>query len=216
MDLFNNIEPYSLDKYKENEFLLPCLKNLISWHEANCDCYRRFLNTIHYDESKVEKIEDIPFLPVRAFKELELKSILTTDVFKVMKSSGTTKQRPSVIFLDKSNAIVQQKVLLKLMGDFIGRRRMPMLVIDAPKSTDGRGEINTRGATMIGLSYAANEIVFALNEDMSLNEEAIDEFLEKFGENKFIIFAFTFMAWQCLFMPLLKKKRDMKWGMAFY
>ncbi len=204
MEAFHGIEPYSLNKKDKIKLLLPHLKQLTDRHRNLCPFYRNFLETICFDCEQVSSLSDIPFLPVRIFKEMNLKSIPDEQVFKLMTSSGTTGQRTSKIFLNKENAVLQQKVLLRLLGDFIGKRRKPMLVIDTPKVMASSREFSTRGATLKGLSFAASRIFFALQDDFSLDKQAIDDFLRKYGNDEFIIFGFTHIVWQNLFQVLIK------------
>ena len=56
----------------------------------------------------------MPYIPVRLFKMLELKSIEKKDIFKTLTSSGTSGQAVSQIFLDKDNTSIQSKVLILL------------------------------------------------------------------------------------------------------
>ena len=66
-------------------------------------------------------------MPVNVFKELELKS--SENIIKILTSSGTSG-KASKIFLDKETAHTQTKVLAKILQDFIGKKRLPMLIID--------------------------------------------------------------------------------------
>ena len=196
---FHKLAPYSLKHIDKEKLLFNELYNLTEMHRACCSQYKNFLDAIGYDCNKVKTIEDVPFLPIRIFKELELKSISSADVFKIMMSSGTSGQKQSKIFLNKENAILQQKVLLRLLGDFVGGKRMPMLVVDSPKTIRDRTLFTTRGATIIGLDFMAKKRIFALNDDMTLNEDAVNRFVKEYGGERFVIFGFTFMVWQHFF-----------------
>ena len=44
--------------------------------------------------------------------------------------------------------------------------------------------------------------MFALNDDMTLNVGAVKEFLEKYGQDPFLIFGFTFMVWKYFCLEL--------------
>ena len=205
MNRFHHIPPYSLDRGEKERLLLPFLVDLTNFHSEHCAAYGNFLKAIGYDSGNISSVADLPFMPVRAFKELELKSIADEQVFKLMTSSGTTGQKTSRIYLDKTNAVLQQKVLLRLLGDFIGVSRKPMLVIDAPRIMGKSGEFGTRRATMVGLSYIARGVTFALHDDLSLDLAAVKEFLLQHGREDFIIFGFTYMVWQYLFQALAAK-----------
>lgn len=199
IDSFHKIQPYSLDKNAKKQLLLNELKQLTEMHRVKCIEYANYLDTIGYVQDQAKTLEEIPFLPIRIFKELEMKSIPEEDVFKIMMSSGTSGQRQSKIYLNKENAILQQKVLLRLLGDFVGTKRLPMLVIDSRAIISDRRLFTTRGATVMGLDFMAKKMVFALNEDMTLNVDTLMDFVNTYGNEKFIIFGFTFMIWQHLF-----------------
>ena len=204
---FHKLSPYSLVKEEKEKLLLKELNELTEYHRDRCNKYANYLSAINYS-GPVDRIQDVPFLPIRAFKELDLKSIPEDQVFKTMMSSGTSGQRQSKIYLDKDTAILQQKVLLRLLGDFVGNKRLPMLVVDTPAITRDRRLFTTRGATIMGLDFMARKMVFALNEDMTLNVDVLMRFLKDYGDEKFIIFGFTFLIWQHLFDEI--EKRNLK------
>lgn len=208
IDDFHKLEPYALSKGEKSKLLLHAMQELTEWHKRHCEPYQRYLDAIGCNLSEVRTLEDVPFLPIRAFKELRMKSIPDAEVFKVMKSSGTSGQRQSQIYLDRETAVLQQKVLLRLLGNFVGMHRLPMLVIDSDAILKDRRSFTTRGATIMGLEFAARRMVFALDEHMELKEDVLDEFIETYGKGKFIIFGFTFMVWQHLFQKLRQLGRS--------
>lgn len=212
---FYQLNPYGLSKEEKNEMLTNELKQLTQFHRENCKEYDNYLDTLGYDNSKVSSIEDIPFFPVRMFKEYDLLSIDRKDVFKTMTSSGTTGQRVSKIFVNKENAMIQQKVMTKILADFWGKQRLPLLVIDTPAVMKDRKMFSARGAAIIGLSVVARETVYVLNDDMTLNTEVLREFLGKYKSQRFIIFGFTFMVWQHFYQELQKLEEKFDMSEAF-
>lgn len=215
---FHNIQPYSLEDDAKQRILVREMKELVHYHSEHCEKYQNILHALGYDKEQIEKIErveEFPYLPVRLFKEMDLKSIPDENVFKVMKSSGTTGQRQSKIYLDKQTAILQQKVLLRLLGDFIGKKRLPMLVIDTPQVVRDRRMFTARGATIMGLDFAAKKMVFALNDDMTLNEAVVRGFLEEYGGNDFLIFGLTYMVWQSLYDEVERKNLSFDFSKAY-
>lgn len=212
IDDFHEIAPYSLDKKKKEKLLLDRVKELCIHHYARCKEYAAFINAIGCDLSKISSLLEVPFLPIRIFKEADMKSIPDENVFKIMKSSGTSGQKQSRIYLDKETAILQQKVLLKLLGNFIGNKRLPMLVIDSKKIISDRKLFTTRGATIMGLDFATRKMFFALDDDMQLDENILSDFANKYAGDKFIIFGFTFMVWQYFFKEL--EKRNIKFDFS--
>ena len=88
------------------------------------------LDASGFDSCTIKSYKDLPFLPVRLFKELELKSVSQEDVVKTMTSSGTTGQAVSKIYLDRATSANQQKAMVKIVSGFTGSSRMPMIIID--------------------------------------------------------------------------------------
>ena len=207
IDDLHKLAPYTLSKSEKEKTLLHAMQELTEWHKQHCTPYQRYLDAIGYNAAQVKVLEDVPFLPIRTFKELQLKSIPDDSVFKVMMSSGTSGQKQSRIYLDRKTAVLQQKVLLRLLGDFIGNRRLPMLVIDSEAMIKDRRNFTTRGATIMGLEFAARRMIFALDDEMQLREDVLNEFIQTYGGDKFIIFGFTFMVWQHLFQRLKQMGR---------
>jgi len=205
---FHKLPPYSLPKEEKEQLLLKELNTLTEFHREHCPQYANYLDAIGCPRGDAESLEELPFVPIQIFKYLELKSIPDDQIFKTMMSSGTSGQRQSKIFLSKENAILQQKVLLRLLGDFIGPKRLPMLVIDSPAAIRDRRLFTTRGATIMGLDFAARKMVFALRDDMTLDTEALCQFAESYGGERFVIFGFTFMVWQHLFGEIQRQKLD--------
>ena len=214
---FYRIEPYSLDKKVKEELLTKELIELTEHHRRKCLVYKNITDALNYNKENIKSYYDLPFFPVRMFKERDLISIDKADVFKVMTSSGTTGQAVSKIYLDKGTAMAQQKVMLKILEDFIGKQRLPMLIIDTPNVIKNKDLFSARGAAIIGLRFMSREMVYALNKDMGLNIEVVEDFLNRNGQRPFLIFGFTFMVWMHLLMEAryLGKEWDMSNGILF-
>src|SRR3989304_4494052 len=82
----------------------------------------------------IYNLEDVPYLPVSLFKEMSLHSIDTDKIFKTMHSSGTTSNQVSSIFLDKFTALNQSKALVSIVSEFIGPKRLPLILVDSETS----------------------------------------------------------------------------------
>lgn len=212
---FYQLNPYSLDKQAKDRMLTKELMDLVRHHAACCPEYANLLETLGYDESKVRTLTDIPFFPVRMFKEFELMSVKPEEVFKRITSSGTTGQRVSKIFVDKETAMIQQKVMLKILSDFWGKSRLPMLVVDSPEIVRNRTKFTARGSAIMGLQFAARETVFVLNDDMTLNVEKLRMFTEKYGGKPYLIFGFTFLVWKHFYQELLRLEERFDLSEAF-
>ena len=208
---FHALEPYSLMKSDKELLLRKELSEMTAFHDQNCPEYHLILNALGYQKDNIHHITDIPFIPVRLFKELQLKSIPNNEVFKTITSSGTTGQMVSRIYLNQETALLQQKVLIRILSNYIGKKRLPMLVIDSPSIIKDRKLFTARGAAIIALNVIATNYTYALNDDMTLNKPVVEEFLEKNQGKDFLIFGFTFLLWQHFYKELQKmdKRYDM-------
>lgn len=209
---FYKLGPYELDKQEKTELLTKELLELTKLHQKSCPEYARMLKAMGYDSSKVKSHADIPFFPVRMFKELDLLSIKREEIFKVMTSSGTTGQAVSKIYVDRENAMSQQKVMIKILNDYLGKKRLPILIIDTPSVVKDRKSFTARGAAILGLRVLGTEFVYALNDDMTLNMEVFQKFMDKHNGKKFIMFGFTFMVWKHFYQEL--RKMEQKYDMS--
>ena len=208
LDKFYNIEPYALNKSEKDILLTERLKELSFFHLSNCKEYKSIIDGYAKDLNSIKTITDVPFLPVRIFKEYELKSI--GDIAKTMTSSGTTGQKVSKIFVDSITAANQQKTMIKIVSDFIGKKRLPMIVLDSEAVLKDRNMFSARGAGILGFSIFASKRIFAFDKDMNLNIDAIDSFLEEHKGETIFMFGFTFMIWQYFYKVLLELKNKNK------
>ena len=100
---------FTLSQSEKEARLLPELVELTEHHRARSPEYARLLSAIgHQPGHPYRTLTDLPWLPVRLFKNHALKSIEEADIFKVLTSSGTTGD-VSRIFLDKEAAAVHRR-----------------------------------------------------------------------------------------------------------
>ena len=205
-ELTLKIPPYSLQKEEKDILLVDALRELTSHHLNGCLEYSNFLRANGVNPQEILRVEDVPFLPVRLFKDFDLKSVPNQEIVKTMTSSGTSGQKVSRIYLDKATAAIQTKVLASLISDQIGNFRLPMLIIDSPSVLKNRNLFSARGAGILGFSTFGKDRTFALDDSMRLDIELINKFLEAHKGEKVFIFGFTFMIWEYFYKPLSKSK----------
>lgn len=197
-------EPYSWDRAKKSVMLTAKLKELTDWHRMQCEPYHRILDHLGVDIASVARYEDLPFLPVPLFKTMELRSVSDDAMFKTLTSSGTTGQAVSRIFLDRETAASQQKTLVKIVTSFTGASRLPMLIIDSPSVIKNRMMFSARGAGILGFSMFGADRTYALDDEMRIDVNGIEQFLERHRGERILLFGFTFMIWQFFYKELLK------------
>lgn len=189
-----NLEPYGLPQTEKELRYAQWMQELSAHHRSCCPPYAHLCQVLG---------EDTPALPVRMFKEFDLRSVSADTVAKTMTSSGTTGQRVSKIYLDRETSARQTKALSKIVTNFLGKKRLPMLVIDSCAVLKDRRMFSARGAGILGFSMLGRDMTYALDENMELNFPVIEEFLQKHSGEKILLFGFTFMIWQYFVQPLL-------------
>lgn len=187
---------YGLDAAARQDRLLPLLNALTMHHASCCAPYSRVLSAQGVVPGQAQSLADLPFLPVQLFKHRRLASVPDDQVFKVLTSSGTTGQAPSRIVLDRRTALRQSTALARILQQFIGPARLPMLIIDHPGVIQDRRSFSARGAGILGLSNLGRGHVYALQDDMSMNLEALQAFTQRHAGQPVLMFGFTFMVWQ--------------------
>lgn len=182
------------------EPLLRSINHLTERHMKSCPIYRDYVGSL-FGVGIADSFEDVPYLPVIAFKGRELKSIPNESVFRRMSSSGTGLRGKSTIAIDRETARLQTRALAKSFSKFFGSNRFPMLIIDKPSSRDG---FTAKQAGISGFSTFSRGTCFALGEDGSPNIRIVEEFIQTHGGKNLMVFGFTFLVWQ--FLDDLAKK----------
>lgn len=198
---FNNIEPYALNRNEKDAILTKRLKELTLHHYNNCIEYKRIIDSLNIDFDKINSVVDVPFLPVRIFKEFELKSV--GDIAKTMTSSGTTGQKVSKVFVDSVTASNQQKAMIRIVSNFVGNKRLPMIILDSESVLKDRNMFSARGAGILGFSIFASKKIYAFDKDMNLNLGDIVSFIDEHKNETIFLFGFTFMIWEYFYKKLL-------------
>ena len=98
--------PYDLTAAEKEAALSGILSKRTRSHYANCEAYRKILDRLGFDPHADHATRDLPFIPVRLFKTLELRSVPKESIVKTLTSSGTSGQAVSRIFLDAENVRV--------------------------------------------------------------------------------------------------------------
>jgi len=200
-DLVSNlmeVPPFGLEDKQKQEFMLSRLCDLTSHHYHRNEAYRNILNGVFDGEKALtfERVEDAPFVPVSLFKRFDLLSVPQEDVVKVLTSSGTTGQAVSRIFLDRETARFQETVLVKIVQNFLGKERLPMVIIDHQSVVRNRQSYSARGAGVLGMVQFGRRPIYALREDMSLDLDAVLSYLKSANTDRVLFFGFTYMVWQ--------------------
>lgn len=190
-------KPYSLT---ERSKFVSAVREAMTYQYKNSAYFRKFLDAQNFNPDGNYTMENVPFLPVAIFKELELITGRSSDIKKRVFSSSTTNNKPSMICLDQTTIDRQRIALSRIVGDFAGDKRMVFIIFDSPETTRAvKGELGSRGSAIRGMLLLANRYFFVLNNDMSLN---LKEFQKAFtsikNEERVCFFGFTWMIYRLL------------------
>lgn len=191
-------KPYGLDDDEKRARLLPLLNQLTLHHTEASVEFGRVVDAF-FGRDHATAFEDLPFLPVRTFKLRRLSSVSKEDEYKVLTSSGTTSQVPSRIVLDRLTARLQRLALSKLVQSYLGPNRLPMLLVDSESILEDRQRFSARAAGVLGMMNFGRKHSFMLDAEMKVDVDALRAFVDTWGEERVLIFGFTFMAYQHLF-----------------
>ena len=186
---------YSLTQAQRTPLLLDGLNELTARHYAAGLPYRRIVDGALGGLRPAAAVEDVPYLPVSLFKTQRLQSIADEAVRVTLTSSGTTGQTVSRIVLDTDTSTIQQKALANSLVHVLGKRRLPMLVIDTGMVFKDPRRMSARGAGVLGLMRYGRSHAFALDPDLEPDVEAVRAFLAEHGDQPFFMFGFTFVVW---------------------
>jgi hypothetical protein len=174
--------------------LLQDLNRLTAHHRAACGLYGDYVSAL-FGDSEARSLAEVPYLPVRAFKTFDLKSVADADVFKIMTSSGTTGD-VSRIYLDRETAKLQSQKLTEVFADAFSKNRFPMLVIDAESTVTDRRRFSARTAAINGFGLFSRGRDFALDDRFAVDVNRIMAFVEANRGRRIFLFGFTFVVWQ--------------------
>jgi len=190
-------QPYGLPAVDKRARLLETLNALTAWHAAGCEPYRNVVERL-FAPRPAESLENVPYVPVRLFKSLDLLSVPRAAIQKTLSSSGTTGHAPARIYLDRETAMRQSKVLTAIMTSFLGSKRLPMVIIDSAELLKDRSRFNARAAGILGFSMLGRDHFYALDAQLRLDADGLAAFLERHAGEPVLAFGFTAIAWQHL------------------
>lgn len=78
------------------------------------------------------------------------------------------------------------------------------MLIESRSVLKNRAMFSARGAGLLGMSYFGRDHFYALDENMRLDKEGLASFMDKHGDERILLFGFTFMVWQYFYQELKK------------
>jgi len=204
-----DVDVFGLDRASKRAWLLDGLNRLTALHRAQCAPYARILDGLWAAEGAAS-LEEVPWLPVRMFKLMDLKSIADDQVSRTLVSSGTTGAAVSRIFLDADTARAQARALTRIFSHFAGAKRMRMLVVDDASFLRDRSRFNARAAGILGFSNFGRDHLYLLDEDLQPDWDALEQWLQTHPDEPVLLFGFTFIVWQSFVQAARRAGRQIR------
>ena len=79
------LNPFDLAKKEKDKLYLSQIKSLNAHHYKFCKKYKKILNNLNFKVKNNTKLEDFPMLPVRIFKDFEMKN---SEIRKKIQENG--------------------------------------------------------------------------------------------------------------------------------
>ncbi len=188
---------YGLHAATKRPWLVEGLNALTAHHRAHCPAYARILDAL-WSASPAASIEELPWLPVRLFKLEDLASVPRAEIVTTLVSSGTTGDAVSRIHIDAGTARAQTRALARIVGQFTGKHRRPMLIVDSHALLSDRTRYNARAAAILGFSNFGRDHCYLLDERLEPNWDVLNAWLARHPGEPVLVFGFTFLVWQAL------------------
>lgn len=198
-------EVFGLERETKRLWLTNGLAELTRHHVANCEAYARIVESVW--KNGITDLESVPWLPVRLFKLMDLRSIPADQVARTLVSSGTSGAAVSRIYLDADTARAQAKALTRIFAQFAGNQRMRMLVVDDNGFLQDRTRFNARAAGILGFSNFGRDHLYLLDAQLQPDWDALEAWLSRQPDAPIFLFGFTFIVWQSLVMAARRDGR---------
>lgn len=207
--------PFALPAEARERVLVPAFAELTAHHAAACPAYARLLGLFSPGWPTAATLADLPHLPVGLFKSHGLTSVAADAVASWVTSSGT-RGVPSRVAVDAAGATFQAKALGAVLGEVLGARRLPMILVESRAVLKRGGAHTARAAGVLGLMKFGRDHLFLLDEDERIDHAGLAAFLARHGGGPFALFGFTFMVWQHLAEAFADGAPDLSGGVLIH
>lgn len=180
------MQPYTSSQNEK----LERLSALTQYHLEHCPDYARIFEQLNLKMPPYGDLSEIPYLPTALFKTRDLLSVPRDQIVKTLHSSGTSRSIPSKVYLDRETAQLQTQALAAIVSSFLGKERLPMLIIDTEKSLTGP-TFSARGAAIAGMLLFGRDPFYLLDKDLS----QFQEWQKRHAAEPWFIFGFTALVW---------------------
>ena len=199
-------EPFTKSHNSDSLFLSAMSQSLI-FHYENSDIFKQYCIKKNFNPYDDFTLNEIPFIPSNIFKKLKLSSVDKNEIIKTVHSSSTTGKTPSTILIDKITSERQQKIIISILSNFIGKNRKSFLILESKNNVSTGDEMSSRSSAVRGLTPFMKNLEFILKNDLTLNFENMNKL--KFEVTiDHAIFGFTWILY--LFIEKYQNDKNIK------
>ena len=155
--IFSN-KPFILNEIKKKPLFFKSQKQLSEYHYRNCPEYKNICDNMFKKINKCVSLEELPFIHVKVFKELNLKSIDKKNLSKTLHSSGTSGKAKSKINIDRNTSLLQSKALINIFSSIIKKKVTFFFIEDS--IGENLNSISASIAAIRGFSQMSKETIF--------------------------------------------------------
>ena len=196
-DLLLEQQPFSLVKKEKEKYFLPAINESINFHYTHSLEFRKICESKGWNNTFNSDVEKLPFISVNLFKKMKLTSVKDEDIVTVVKSSATTGNNPSMIYLDELTRKRQIKCLNSIVSSFIGNQRINFIVFDTENTMKSNEHLlSSRGSAIRGMLPFAKSLTFILDDDLHLKTRELKEVLIKLKGQPVCFFGFTWLLYK--------------------
>ena len=151
---------FELNKKQKNPLFFESQKKLSIHHYKNCPEYKKICKNLFKKIETCNSLEELPFVHVNIFKNINLKSTTIDKLSKTLHSSGTSGNSKSKINVDRYTSLLQSRALLNIFSSVIKKKCTFFFI------TDNMGKdletISASTAAVRGFSQMSKKIILYL------------------------------------------------------
>ncbi len=176
---------------RDEALFLEEMNSLTLHHLQGCEEFSR----IWTGWKPAKRVEELPFTHVGVFKHLELKTRIDSIKHERVAVSSSTSGVSSRIARDELSSKLQGESTTKILTDFVGSDKRPLLILDSAKSLRRR-ELSARVAAALSLQPLSTGIHFLLADPEnpeSMKWDLLSKLLDSTGA--FLMYGFSWILW---------------------
>ena len=199
-----SINPFSYNKKEKDTWFFENQKILSKFHYDNCTEYKNIVDKIFINLELTSSLIDLPFVPARIFKYLDMKSKSDKEISVTLTSSGTSSNNVSKIKLDKRTSLIQSRVLNRIFSTILPRKKYTFFFVEQENQIKNN-TISARTAAIRGFSHFVKDTKFMLDSNSKIVIDELNKFINENPDEPYVIFGFTSLVWIKLVLELKKK-----------